>query len=131
MYALDPQLTAGEVLRIFHQDEPYLFLGAAFTTTGILAAAFSVLRRKFDPLLIYFALFAILYGQRLWIEAGLLNLLVPHSEVFFRLREAINFIVPIPGFLFFEAAGLLPRGGRIVGYVLGVILGLLAKNSLW
>lgn len=130
MYALDPQLTAGEVLRIFHQDEPYLFLGAAFTTTGILAAAFSILRRKFDPLLIYFALFAILYGQRLWIEAGLLNLLVPHSEFFFRLREAISFIVPIPGFLFFETAGLLPRGGRMVGYALGVILGLLAILTL-
>jgi len=130
MYALDPQLTASEVLRVFHQDEPYLFLGAAFTTTGILAAAFSVLRRKLDPLLIYFALFAILYGQRLWIEAGLLNLLVPQSEVFHRLREVISFIVPIPGFLFFEAAGLLPRGGRVVGYFLGAILGLLAILTL-
>ena len=58
MYASDPQLTASEVLRVFHGDEPYLFLGIALITTGILAAAFALLRRKVDPLLIYFALFA-------------------------------------------------------------------------
>jgi len=50
LYASDPQLTASEVLRVFHRDEPYLFLGIAFITTGILAAAFALLRRKADPL---------------------------------------------------------------------------------
>src|SRR5450432_4617505 len=39
LYATDPQLTASEVLRVFHSDEPYLFLGIAFTTTGILAVS--------------------------------------------------------------------------------------------
>jgi len=53
LYATDPQLTASEVLRVFHSDEPYLFLGIAFTTTGLLAASFALLRRKIDPLLIY------------------------------------------------------------------------------
>lgn len=70
MCVVDPQVSAGELLRIFHRDEPYLFLGAAFTTVAILAAAFSLLRRKVDSLSIYFALFAFLYGQRLWVQAG-------------------------------------------------------------
>jgi len=126
MLAVDPQLTASELLHVFHHDEPYLFLGAAFTTVGILAAAFSVLRRKVDSLSIYFALFAFLYGQRLWIQSGTLEVLVPHSELFERLRSGINFLVPIPAFLFFDAAGLLHRRGKIIGYVLGVVLGALA-----
>ncbi len=126
MPAVDPQITASELLRIFHRDEPYLFLGAAFTTVAILAAAFSFLRRKVDALAIYFALFAFLYGQRLWVQAGLLEVLVPHSAIFERLRSGINFLVPIPAFLFFEAAGLLHRRGKILGYVLGTLLGSLA-----
>ena len=130
MYALlstiDPQLTASDLLRVFHHDEPYLFLGAAFTTTALLAAAFSLLRRKLDPLLIYFALFAFLYGQRLWLQSGLLSLLIPHSEFFIRFRESMEFIVPIPAFLFLDAARLLHRGGKIIGWVLGSILGSLA-----
>ena len=126
MPAVDPQITASELLRIFHRDEPYLFLGAAFTTVAILAAAFSFLRRKVDSLSIYFALFAFLYGQRLWIQAGLLGVLVPHSALFERLRSGFDFLVPIPAFLFFDAAGLLHRRGKIAGYVLGVVLGSLA-----
>src|SRR5258708_20489773 len=122
--ALDPQLTASEVLRVLHRDEPYLFLGVAFTTTGLLAAAFSLVRRKVDPLLVYFALFAVIYGQRLLMQLSLLEILIPpHAELFYRLRAAMNFIVPIPAFLFFNAAGLLHRGGKQIGYLLGAILG--------
>jgi sigma-B regulation protein RsbU (phosphoserine phosphatase) len=126
MLAVDPQLTASELLRIFHRDEPYLFLGAAFTTVAILAAAFSVLRRKVDSLAVSFALFAFLYGQRLWVQAGLLEALVPHSNILERLRSGIDFLVPIPAFLFFEAAGLLHRRARILGYILGILLGSLS-----
>src|SRR5450432_2305031 len=130
LYATDPQLTASEVLRVFHSDEPYLFLGIAFITTGILAAAFALLRRKLDPLLIYFALFAFFYGQRLLMQLGLLQILIPHSEFFVRLRSAMSFVVPIPAFLYFDAAGLLHRGGKLIGYALGVILGTLTVLTL-
>jgi phosphoserine phosphatase RsbU/P len=51
---------------------------------------------------------------------------VPHSQLFERLRSGIDYLVPIPAFLFFNAAGLLHRLGRILGYVLGVLLGSLA-----
>ena len=129
--ALDPQLTASEVLRVLHRDEPYLFLGIAFTTTGIVAAAFSLVRRKFDPLLIYFALFAVIYGQRLLMQLGLLQILIPaDAAVFYRLRAAMNFIVPIPAFLFFNAAGLLHRGGKLIGFAVGAILGILTILTL-
>ena len=131
LYATDPQLTASEVLRVFHRDEPYLFLGIAFTTTGLLAAAFAVLRRKVDPLLIYFALFAFFYGQRLIMQLDLLQLLIPSSAVIFlRLKAAINYVVPIPAFLFFDAAGLLHRGGKMIAYALGIILGTLTVLTL-
>jgi len=126
MPAVDPQITASELLRTFHRDEPYLFLGAAFTTVAILAAAFAFLRRKVDSLAVYFALFAFLYGQRLWVQAGLLETLIPPSQLFERLRSGIDFLVPIPAFLFFDAAGLLHRRGKVLGYVLGILLGSLA-----
>jgi phosphoserine phosphatase RsbU/P len=126
MLAVDPQITASELLRVFHRDEAYLFLGAAFTTVAIVAAAFSFLRRTAASVSIYFALFAFLYGQRLWIQSGLLDVLVPHSALFERLRSGIDFLVPIPAFLFFDAAGFLHRRGRVVGYVLTFVLGFLA-----
>lgn len=126
MPSVDPQITASELLRIFHRDEAYLFLGAAFTTVGILAAVLSFLRRKAASVSIYFALFAFLYGQRLWIQSGTLDVLVPHSGLFERLRSGIDFLVPIPAFLFFNAAGLLHGRGKIAGYVLLVVLGALA-----
>jgi len=125
MYALAP-LTAEQVLQIFHRDAPYLFLGAAFVAVGLISAAFSLIRRKHDSVLNYFALFSVLYGSRLWIQANLLGLAI-HGSVFYpRLASGINYIVPIPAFLFFNAAGLLHRSGKIVGYVMGVILGALA-----
>ncbi len=100
MPAVDPQVTASELLRVFHHDEPYLFLGAAFTTVAILAAAFAFLRRKVDSLAVYFALFAFLYGQRLWVQAGLLETLIPPSQLFERLRSGIDFLVPFLRFCF-------------------------------
>lgn len=72
MVAPDPQLARSAVLRVFNHAQIYLFLGAAITTIGFLAACFSLLRRRFDPLLLWFALFAGLYGIRLWMNYQLL-----------------------------------------------------------
>ena len=120
MYASDPQLTASQVLRTFHRDELYLFLGAAFTTLGLLSAAFSFLQRKFDAMLFWLALFAILYGQRLWLRSGLLALTVPPSIFFDKLRDSSNYFVPIPAFFYFAAAGFLGRSGRKIAMALTV-----------
>lgn len=121
MVLLDTQLSATEVLKAFHRDEPYLFLGAAFTTVGIVTEAFCLLRRRFDPLLIWLGVFAFLYGQRMWLDTDLLSLTVTGGEFFNQLQWAVNFLVPIPAFLFFEAAGLLARRGRAVAAVISVV----------
>jgi len=86
MQGIDRELTASQVLRVFHHDELRLFLGAAFVTVGLVAGAFCVLRRKFDALLVWLGLFAILYGARLW-------LLLPTS---YSLSPAIKHPLPEP-----------------------------------
>src|ERR1700731_2149182 len=118
MYVGETQLTASQVLRTFHRDEAYLFLGAAFTTAGLVAAGFALLGRKFDALLTWFALFAFLYGQRLWLRSELLGLLVPASAFFSRLQASSNYIVPIPAFLYFSQAGFLGRKGYRIAYAI-------------
>jgi hypothetical protein len=94
MPAVDPQVTASNLLRVFHHDEPYLFLGAAFTTVAILAAAFAFLRRKVDSLAIYFA------GQRLWVQAGLLETLIPLPSYSSACARASTFWSPFLRFCF-------------------------------
>ena len=118
MYAADPQLTASQVLRTFHHDELYLFLGVAFTTLGLVSVAFAFLGRKFDAMLFWLALFAIVYGQRLLLKLGLLALMVPPSAFFASLKTSINYLVPIPGFFYFAAAGFLGRSGRKIATAL-------------
>ena len=109
---IDAPLTANEVLRLFHRDEPFLFLGAAFTTVALLCAAFSLLRRKFDALLLWLAAFAFLYGQRLWLDTNILGVTLQGKEVFHEIRGIVNYLTPIPAFFFFQSAGLIPRRGR-------------------
>jgi sigma-B regulation protein RsbU (phosphoserine phosphatase) len=118
MYAPDSQLTASQVLRTFHHDEFYLFLGAAFTALGLVSIAFAFLSRKFDAMLFWLALFAILFGQRLWLQSDLLALLVPPSLFFDSLRSSANYIVPIPAFFYFDAAGFLGPFGRRIAIIL-------------
>ncbi|HXZ39567.1 MAG TPA: PP2C family protein-serine/threonine phosphatase [Terriglobales bacterium] len=124
-----PEMRAGDVLTAFHRDAPYLFLGAAFVAVGLVAAAFAAIRRKHDSLLIYFALFAALYGLRLWIQSRLLGMTVPDSAFYTRLRSGIDYIVLIPAFLFFTALGLPRQFERAVGYAgVGIGCALAAAN---
>jgi phosphoserine phosphatase RsbU/P len=83
-----PEMSAAQVLSAFHRDAPYLFLGAAFVTVGVLSAAFSALRRKHDTLFLYFAIFAVLYGIRLWIQAALLEISIRGSWFYPRFANA-------------------------------------------
>ena len=113
-------------MQAFHRDAPFLFLGAAIVAVGLVAATFSAIRRKLDPVLIYFALFAVLYGLRMWMESNLMGLTVQGSPLYPRLSSALGFTVAIPAFLFFKAAGLLRRQATILSYALGIVLGSLA-----
>jgi len=123
MYLPDSQLTASQVLRTFHHDEFYLFLGAAFTTFGLISVAFAFLSRKFDAMLFWLGLFAIFYGQRVWIDLRLLALMIPPSAFFENLRAAASYLVPIPAFFYFDAAGFLTRfGGRKAAIAISIPL---------
>jgi len=109
-------MSAEEVLNSFRRDAPYLFLGGAFAAVGLVSAAFAGLRRKRDSLLIYFALFATLYGLRLWISSPLLAMMVAGSTFYDRMRGAVNYVILIPAFLFFICLGLRRPFERAVGY---------------
>jgi phosphoserine phosphatase RsbU/P len=129
MWIAAPEMSAGEVLSAFHRDAPYLFLGAAFVAVGIVSAAFAALRRRQDSLLIYFALFAALYGVRLWIQSRLLGMTIHGSIFYTRLRSGVNYIILIPAFLFFISLGLPRRFDRVVGYIMVGIGALLAAAT--
>ncbi len=126
MYAVAPLMSAGEVLSAFHGDAPYLFLGAAFVAVGLVSAAFAVIRRKHDSLLIYFSLFAVFYGLRLWIHTTLLGITVQGSPFYTRLRSGIDYIPIIFAVLFFNSLGLLTRVDRMVAYAVAIVSTLLA-----
>jgi sigma-B regulation protein RsbU (phosphoserine phosphatase) len=109
------------LLRIFLHTSPYLFAGSAFMAFGLVAAALAIIRRKFDALLVYFALFASLYGLRMWVQSDIIRTALANSSPFIRFSAAMDFLMPIPAFLFLSAAGLLHRSGRIVGYFLALV----------
>jgi sigma-B regulation protein RsbU (phosphoserine phosphatase) len=121
MLLADTQLSANEVLRVFQRDEPYLFLGSAFSTIGIVSEVFCLLRRRFDALLVWLGVFAFLYGQRMWLDTGLLHLTLAGNEFFGRLRWMVDFLVPIPAFFFLQAAGLMAKRGKLVTAILSIL----------
>jgi sigma-B regulation protein RsbU (phosphoserine phosphatase) len=130
MLAPDAQLTANELLRAFHHDLPFLFLGAAFNTVTIILIGLCVIRRRVDGLLLSLAWFAQLYGIRLWVNSELLHLSVPDSESFHRLSAAVDYMVPVPAFLFFHFAGFLGKMGKIVTPVFVTLFACLSAASL-
>jgi sigma-B regulation protein RsbU (phosphoserine phosphatase) len=130
MHAIAPGLSADQVLRTFQSEAFTLFLGAAIAATGLVAAAFAAIRRQRSSLLIYFALFALLYGGRMWIQTRLFGFMFGGSSLFIRFQSAINYVVPVPAFLFFDAAGFLRRKIRIVTYSFFAVFAFLALATL-
>ena len=130
MHAHASEITAEQVLQAFHRDGFSLFFGAMIMAVGLVAVAFSGLRRKHDPILVYFAIFAGLYGLRMWIRTDLLSLTMQGSWWYSRVRYTLDFVVAIPAFLFLDAVGFLPRRVRNASYILGAMLGLLALATL-
>jgi len=131
MHVTPPGLTADGVLSAFKSDAPITFLGIAIVTTGLVAAAFASLRRKRASLLVYFAAFAILYGIRMCLQTTTAYYIFYGWDAFNRIRWAINYIVPIPAFLFFDAAGFLRRKAELATYAMLGVFGLLAIATLF
>ncbi len=130
MLVLDTQLTAGAVLRAFHRDEPFLFLGAAFNTVTIILIGLCIIRRKADGMLLSLAWFAHLYGIRLWINSEVLRLSIPPSEFFHRFGAAVEYMVPVPAFLFFNFAGFLGKVGKFITPIFVVLFLCLSAGSM-
>jgi sigma-B regulation protein RsbU (phosphoserine phosphatase) len=128
MYA--PELSANQVLQAFRHDAPSLLFGAIIMAVGLVSGAFSALRRKYDRLLIYLGLLAVLYGLRMWMQSQLLYLMMQEWPFYARVASAIDFVVPIPAILFLDAAGFLHRRMRRATHVMGAILVLLAVATL-
>ena len=119
MIVPDPQFARSVFLRVFNQSQVFLLVGAAITTVGLLAGGFSLLRRRLDPLLLWFAAFAGLYGVHIVVEYQPLWSLGVQAPALSRIGLAIGFLVPIPAFFFFEALNLLGKLGRIL------------RNAVW
>ena len=130
MFSVEPQFARSEVLRIFFHSQIYLFLGAAIVTTGIVAAAFAVLRKRLDRLLFWFSLFAILYGVRLCMNYQMIWALGLRPMGLRRLMIAIGFLVPIPAFFFFRRLNVLGGVGRWVTNIAWPIVLALAIATL-
>jgi phosphoserine phosphatase RsbU/P len=111
------QPNAEDVLRAFRMDEPQLFIAAASITVGLVAVGFSLIRRRFEQLLSFFAWFAVLYGVRLWMRSDILRLMQHPSPFLDKVQMALNFFVSVPAFQFFAATGLIGRTGRVIAYV--------------
>jgi sigma-B regulation protein RsbU (phosphoserine phosphatase) len=109
------------MLRAFRSDEPHLFIGAASITVGLVVVGFLLIRRRFDRLLSFFAWFAVLYGERLWLQSSMLRLVEPLSPLGSQFDAALNFLVAVPAFLFFQETGLVGRAGRVISYTVCLI----------
>ncbi|HEY4589896.1 MAG TPA: SpoIIE family protein phosphatase [Thermoanaerobaculia bacterium] len=79
-------------------------IGFLLLGLGVAAGALALARRKSgDPVLAYFSLFTLLYALRLLAESQTVQLLYSPPELAWRkLIEIFTFVLPIPGFLFFE-----------------------------
>jgi phosphoserine phosphatase RsbU/P len=112
MLSADAQYTADQVLHFFRHDRVYLFLGSAIITVGIVSVAYCVLRRRVERLLVWLALFAALYGIRMWLQSNLMGFELARSLVLTRISVAIDFLIPIPGFTFLQIAGFVGPGKK-------------------
>jgi sigma-B regulation protein RsbU (phosphoserine phosphatase) len=128
MVLTETTFTASQVLDALHRDEPYLFLGAAFITVGLVSIAFCALRRRFYSLLVWMGVTALLYGLRMWLHSDLILFSAAPGELLTRSREAINYLVPIPAFIFFQVAGFLGRGKAAVVVPTGMFLGMVGAT---
>lgn len=130
MFLADPQFARSDVLRMFNHAQIYLFLGAAIVAAGVVAGLFALLRRRLDPLLLWFALLAVLYGGRLEMNYQLFWALGLRPQEFQRVVIAVGFLVPIPAFFFFRELNLLGRAGRIACTIVWPVASTLAVATL-
>lgn len=79
-------------------------IGFLLLGLGLAAGALGLARRKSgDPTLLYFSLFTSLYALRLLADSQTVQILyAPPPLAWQKLIDVITFVLPVPGFLFFE-----------------------------
>ena len=112
------------------QDALSLFLGAALLTIALLAAGALAIRRRKEPLLAYFAIFAFFYGLRLILQRHTTDMAFQGADWFHRIRDSLNYMVPIPALLFFQHAGFIRYLTRYALYALTAVAGTLSALTL-
>jgi phosphoserine phosphatase RsbU/P len=87
-------------------------IGFLLLGLGLAGGALALARRKSgDPALTYFSLFTSLYALRLLADSQTVQILYSPPELAWRkLIDSLTFVLPIPGFLFFER--VIGRGWR-------------------
>jgi phosphoserine phosphatase RsbU/P len=79
-------------------------IGFVLLGLGLAAGALALARRKSgDPSLVYFSLFTSLYALRLLADCQTVQILyAPPPLAWRKLIDVFTFVLPVPGFLFFE-----------------------------
>jgi len=130
-------ISTSQVVEAVTHDAPFLFLGSAFVTAGLISAAFAFLGRRFNAMLLWLACFSALYGVRLWLQLPTLHLMLLRYSGFATLQAAINYLVPVPVAFFFDIAGFLGRFGRRIAIAISVFfvslftLALISGPNIW
>ena len=110
------QVTRADVGRMLRDDAFSLGLGVLLVAVGVAAALLYVRssRRK-EPSLLWFGLFAFLYGLRLLARTETFRLVFDLPPTFWPyLISATNYVIPLPALLFLRAA--FPRWRRPLGW---------------
>jgi phosphoserine phosphatase RsbU/P len=125
-----PSIPLPELQRLLRGDLPYLFIGMALITVAIPGLIIAAIRRERDLVLASFALFAGLYGLRLVLQGDTFGLISYGSPALARIRVAINYLVPIPGMVFFFRARLLSPTGKRLACVVALVSAVLFVTTL-
>ena len=101
--AVVPDLYSEQVRTSLRQDAVNVVLGILLSAVGVTSAALYRLRtRTKDPALLWFGLFAGLYGVRLLTSSGVLRFITAPVPSFFwsYAVAAITYLIPLPGICF-------------------------------
>jgi sigma-B regulation protein RsbU (phosphoserine phosphatase) len=105
-----------QVRAILRTDAPAIVLGILFVAVAICALALYRLRaRSKDPALLWFFLYAALYGLRLLANAQSVRFISGVPEPFWAyFRAAITYVITLPSLLFVRE--IIPAWRRVLGW---------------
>lgn len=115
---------------LLRQDAVGVLLGVLFCALAIAVVVLFLLRqRRKERTVLWFAMFAFLYGLRMLAGAASVRLLFGVPDAFcFYLQFAITYVIPIPGMLFLPE--LFPEWRRVLRRLVAVQVVLMSAGIL-